>query len=470
MRKDDNSYLSFKDLQELLVPYVRKLGYTHVEFMPINEYPYDGSWGYQVTGYFSIISRLGSLQQFSDLIDAFHKNGLQVIVDWVPAHFPKDDFGLYEFDGQPLYECALWDRMEHRRWGTRRFEYGRGEVDSFLLSSACYLFDQFAVDGLRVDAVASMLYLDYDRQYNDWTPNAYGGRENIEAINFLKKLNKTLKEKFKWAITIAEESTCFGGVTKSIDEFGLGFDFKWNMGWMNDVLSYCRIDPIFRQYHHSQLTFSMMYSFDEKYILPLSHDEVVHIKGSILNKMFGSLDDKLSGEKLLLAFMYAHPGKKLNFMGYEFGQLNEWNYAKGLDFQLTEDIKHLKLMQFVKQLNDVYSQNPPLYQIENSWDGFEWLVANDKNNNVLAFNRYDKSGNCIMVICNFSGIELKKYTLGQHEGKYKVILNTDDTRFGGSSKSIIKSFKTVKQSSHGKDDSLTIDIPKLACMYLIKQK
>ena len=319
-RHSDNSYYTYAELERELVPYVKQMGYTHVEFMPITEFPFDGSWGYQVTGYFSVTSRLGSPADFKALIDAFHANSIKVILDWVPAHFPKDEWGLYEFDGQPLYESPLWDKMEHRGWGTRKFDFGRGEIDSFLLSSAHFFFDKYRVDGLRVDAVASMLYLDYDKPAGDFTPNIYGDNRNLEAIEFIKKFNSILKSKFKGGITVAEESTAYDGVTRAVADGGLGFDYKWNMGWMNDILFYCRQDPYYRNYHHEKITFSLVYAFSENFILPLSHDEVVHVKGSIINKMPGEYENKFAGERSLLGFMYAHPGKKLNFMGYEVAQ------------------------------------------------------------------------------------------------------------------------------------------------------
>ena len=469
-RHSDNSYYSYEELENELVPYVKEMGYTHVEFMPITEFPFDGSWGYQVTGYFSVTSRLGSPAQFKSLIDAFHINSIKVILDWVPAHFPKDEWGLYEFDGQPLYESPLWDKMEHRNWGTRKFDFGRGEVDSFLLSSAYFFFDKYRIDGLRVDAVASMLYLDYDRHAGDYTPNIYGDNRNLEAIEFIKKFNTVIKDNFKGAITIAEESTAFDGVTRAVENGGLGFDYKWNMGWMNDTLFYCRQDPYFRNYHHDKITFSLVYAFSENYILPLSHDEVVHIKGSILNKMPGEYENKFAGERALLGYMYAHPGKKLNFMGYEVAQFKEWDYCSGIEYFLTKFDLHAKMHTFVKNLNLFYRDCKPLYEIDGSWDGFEWLVVDDKTNNVVAFSRYGKDGQGITAIINFSGIPQHGYTIGIERGKYLVVFNTDDKKFGGEGKLKKKVFNTKKQSSHGKKYSITVDIPKLTCIYLNKVK
>ena len=470
-RHEDNSYLSYKELEDELVPYVKDMGYTHVEFMPVTEFPFDGSWGYQVTGYFAPTARLGTPHEFQSLINAFHREGIKVFIDWVPAHFPKDDFGLYEFDGQPLYECPLWDNMEHSGWGTRKFDFGRGEVDSFLLSSAYFLFDIYRVDGLRVDAVASMLYLDYDKKYGDFTPNKYGDNRNLEAIEFIKKFNTTIKRDFCGAITVAEESTSYPSVTKSVVEGGLGFDFKWNMGWMNDVLFYCRQDPYFRNHHHVKITFSMMYAYSERFVLPLSHDEVVHVKGSIVNKMPGEYDNKFAGERELLAFMFAHPGKKLNFMGYEVAQFKEWDYREGIEFFLTKFEKHEKMQYFVKTLNNFYRSTKQLYEVDNSWKGFEWLVVDDNFNNMLAFNRYDESGESLTAIVNFSGVDQRGYGIGVKEGgKYRIIFNTDDKAFGGNGRLRKKVFHTRKQSSHGKKYTLFVDIPKLTCMYLIKEK
>ena len=468
-REKDNSYYTFEKLKKTLVPYVKRMGYTHVEFMPVTEFPYDGSWGYQVTGYFSITSRLGTPKQFKELIDAFHRNGIKVILDWVPAHFPKDSWGLYEFDGQPLYECPLWDRMELYGWGTRRFDFGRREIDNFLLSSATYLFKVFTIDGLRVDAVASMLYLDYGRNNGDFTPNIFGDNRNLESIDFLKTLNSEIKKHFPYAMMIAEESTTFPGVTKPVKDGGLGFDYKWNLGWMNDILFYCTQDPYFRNHHHNKVTFSLVYAFSEQFILPLSHDEVVHVKGSIVNKMPGSYEDKFAGERALLGYMYAHPGKKLNFMGYEIAQFKEWDYRSSIEYDLQKFEKHRKMRAFVKALNLFYKSNCPLYEIDDSWDGFEWRVVDDKFNNLLAFTRFSRSRESITAVINFSGVDLKNYGIGMPKGKYRVVFSTDKTTFGGDGRFNKRIYKTVKKSSHGKENSIFIDIPKLTCIYLKKE-
>ncbi len=469
-RHSDNSFYTYAELEKELVPYVKEMGYTHVEFMPVTEFPFEGSWGYQVTGYFSVTSRLGSPEDFKRLVDAFHANGIRVLIDWVPAHFPKDDWGLYEFDGQPLYECPLWDNMEHSGWGTRKFDFGRGEVDSFLLSSARFFFDIYRIDGIRVDAVASMLYLDYDKPACEFTPNEYGGNINLKAVEFIKKLNTSIKKVYKGALTFAEESTSFDGVTKKVCDGGLGFDYKWNMGWMNDVLFYCRQDPYFRNHHHNKLTFSLMYAFSENFVLPLSHDEVVHVKGSIVNKMPGEYADKFAGERSLMGFMYAHPAKKLNFMGYELAQFKEWDYKAGIDFCLLQYELHAKMQQFIKALNLFYRENKPLFEIDNSWDGFKWLVVDDKYNNLLAFSRYDKNGESITAVINFSGVDLSGYRIGIDKGRYALVFNTDDKAFGGSGKIRRKIYLTEKQTCNEKEYSIKLDIPKLTCMYLKKQK
>lgn len=469
-RHPDNSYYSYKDLEKELVPYVNEMGYTHVEFMPVTEFPFDGSWGYQVTGYFAVTSRLGSPQDFKDLIDAFHTAGIKVILDWVPAHFPKDAWGLYEFDGQPLYECPLWDRMEYPGWGTRRFDFGRPEIDNFLISAAYFFIDRYRIDGLRVDAVASMLYLDYDNPASGYTPNIYGDNRNLEGIEFIKKFNTVIKENAPGVQTFAEESTAFPQVTASVKDGGLGFDYKWNMGWMNDVLFYCRQDPYFRSHHHNKLTFSMVYSFSENFILPLSHDEVVHVKGSIVNKMSGSYEDKFAGERLLLAFMYAHPGKKLNFMGYEVAQFKEWDYSTGLDLFLADKFPlHKKMREFVKNLNHFYLKTKPLYEIDRDWKGFKWLVVDDNYHNVIAFTRYSENGESLTAVFNFSGVDQLNYKIGIEEGKYRIVLNTDDIRFGGKGTLKKKAFITTKETGTDGEYLIKMDIPRLTCVYLKKE-
>ncbi len=467
-RREDGGYLSYRELAKELVPYVKEMGYTHVEFMPVMEHPFDGSWGYQVTGYFAVTSRLGTPHDFMYLVDCFHRAGIGVILDWVPAHFPKDAHGLYEFDGQPLYESDQWDRMEHKSWGTRRFDYGRNEVLSFLISSACFYFDKFHVDGIRVDAVASMLYLDYDKRPGEWVPNIYGENKNLEAIAFVRKLNEAVFLRFPRALMIAEESTAWGLVTRPASVGGLGFNFKWNMGWMNDVLSYLATDPLFRRYEHNKLTFSMMYAFSENFMLPISHDEVVHGKCSLINKMPGSYEEKFAGVRAFLGYMTAHPGKKLNFMGYEFGQFKEWNYQEGLEFFLRDRYElHGKLSEYVKALNFFYRETPAFFEIEDSWDGFEWLAPDDADRNVLAFIRRDRQGNEIIAVTCFSGADTD-YRLGvNRKGKYKIVFCSDDKRFGGDGKVRRKTLKTEKKFSHGKEYSLHLELPKLTTVYLV---
>ena len=465
---DDGSYYTYRELAVELVDYVVKMGYTHVEFMPVTEYPFDGSWGYQVTGYYAVTSRLGEPKDFMYLVDCFHKAGIGVIVDWVPAHFPKDAFGLYEFDGEPLYECPQWDRKEHKIWGTRRFDFGRTEILSFLISSAVYFFEYFHVDGLRVDAVASMLYLDYDKEPDDWLPNIYGDNKNLEAMAFLRHLNEAVFEQFPYAVMIAEESTAWGAVTKPTYLGGLGFSFKWNMGWMNDVLSYISKDPYFRKYEHNKLTFSMMYAFSENYILPISHDEVVHGKYSLIGRMPGAYEEKFAGVRSFMGYMMSHPGKKLNFMGSEFGQFKEWAYKEGIEFFLKKYPLHKKLSGMTKELNVIYKNTPAFYEIEDSWDGFEWLAADDSDRNFLAYQRKDRQGNIYVVMINFSGADYKDYRLGLPQGKYKLVFNSDAKRFGGSGKMRKRVFYTEQSFSHGKEYSIGFDLPKLTCVYLKK--
>ena len=464
----DGSYLTYRELAKELVDYVVSMGYTHVEFMPITEHPFDGSWGYQVTGYFAVTSRLGTPKDFMALIDSFHKAGIGVILDWVPAHFPKDSFGLYEFDGEALYEASQWDRKENKGWGTRRFDYGRNEIVSFLVSSAIFLFENFHVDGLRVDAVASMLYLDYDKQAGEWVPNIYGENKNLEAVAFLRKLNEAVFRYFPQALMVAEESTAWPMVTKPTNMGGLGFNFKWNMGWMNDVLTYISTNPLFRRYNHNKLTFSMMYAFSENYVLPISHDEVVHGKASLIGKMPGDYEEKFAGVRAFLGYMMSHPGKKLNFMGSEIGQFKEWDYKNGIEFFLKEYPLHKKLSLAIKELNQLYKSTPALYEIEDSWDGFEWLAPDDTDSNFLAYARKDRNGEEVIVLINFSGMDHYGYRLGVQQGKYKLVYNSDRIRYGGRGICKKRIFNAEKSFSHGKEYSICFDIPKMTCVYLKK--
>ena len=464
----DGNYFAFDKLVEDLIPYLLKMGYTHVEFMPLSEYPYDASWGYQVTGYFAVTSRLGTPHDFMRLVNELHKNGIGVILDWVPAHFPKDAHGLYEFDGESLYESSAWDRREHKSWGTHRFDYGRAEVLSFLISNAVFFFEKFHIDGLRVDAVASMLYLDYDKKPGEWLPNKYGENKNLEAIDFLRRLNTTVFAEYPHALMIAEESTAWPLVTKPADVGGLGFNFKWNMGWMNDVLDYMKTDPYFRKGCHNKLTFSMMYAFTENYVLPISHDEVVYGKRSLIDKMPGTYEEKFANLRAFMGYMMSHPGKKLLFMGCEFGQFKEWDYREGLEFFLDEYPMHHKLSVMNAALNRLYRETPALYEIEDSWDGFEWLAVDDADRNMLAYMRRDRLGNCVAVVINFSGTTCTGYRLGIPKGKYRVLFNTDLPAYGGSGQLKKRVFQTQKKPSHGKEYSISIELPALTCVYLEK--
>ena len=468
-RHEDGSYFTYRELAKDLVKYVKDCGYTHVELMPITEYPFDGSWGYQVTGYFAVTSRFGTPKDFMYLVDKFHQNGISVILDWVPAHFPKDEHGLYEFDGTPCYENQGWDRKEHKTWGTRIFDWGRNEVQSFLVSSALFLFEKFHVDGLRVDAVASMLYLDYDKKPGEWIPNEFGERYNLEAIAFFKKLNKAVFEKNPYALMIAEESTAFPKITKPVDDDGLGFNYKWNMGWMNDTLSYMESDPYFRSANHDKLTFSLTYAFSENYVLPISHDEVVHGKKSLLDKMSGTIENKFASLRAFLIYMFAHPGKKLNFMGNEFGQFKEWAYKEGLEFFMLDYPLHNKLFKFNKKLNKLYKETSQLFEVEDSWDGFSWIAVDERDNNVVAFTRKDKNGNELTAIINFSGYSFDKYRLGIDKGEYKIVLCSDDKRFGGEGRIKRKTIKSVRKTAHDKENSVCLTLPSFTGMYIVKK-
>ena len=406
-RKKNNVVYNYRDIAKKLVKYVKKMGYTHIELLPVMEHPFLGSWGYQVTGYFSVTSRHGTPDDFMYFVDYAHQNGIGIILDWVPAHFCKDDFGLYEFDGECLYEDPAPTRKEHETWGTRIFNFAKPEVKSFLISSACFFFEKYHIDGIRCDAVASMLYLDYEREV--WEPNCYGGNENLEAIGFLQDLNKTCFERFGNILMIAEESTTFPKITEPVALGGLGFNYKWNMGWMNDTLDYVGIDPIYKMYSHNKMTFAMSYAFTENFVLPLSHDEVVHGKKSLLDKMPGSYDDKFNNLKTYLGYMMTHPGKKLLFMGSEFGHFIEWDEKRELDWFLLKYPRHKEMQRYSKDLNNYYLKHPQLYEIERDWSGFEWIYPNSGDSNSYVYFRKSSNKKHLIVLLNFSGNNYSKY-------------------------------------------------------------
>lgn len=469
-RYPDGRFYNYRHCADELLPYVKSMGYTHIELMPLSEYPYEGSWGYQVTGFFSLTSRYGSPEDFAYLVNLAHKMGIGVLLDWVPAHFPKDAHGLFEFDGQPLYECLGKDRQEHPVWGTRKFDFGRTEIQSFLISAAVFWLDLYHIDGLRVDAVSSMLYLDYDLQDGQWTPNSYGGRENLDALAFLRKLNTQIHSLYPDVLMIAEESTSWDMVSGPVQNGGLGFDYKWNMGWMNDVLSYIETDGIYRQYQHNKLTFSLVYAFSEHFILPISHDEVVHGKKSLLDKFPGEYEQKFAGLRAFICYMMAHPGKKLIFMGTELAQFKEWDYQGQLDWLLLDYPLHRITQEFFREINHFYLQNRPLWQIDDNWQGFKWIFADDKQRNLLSFRRIDESGKEIIVVVNFSLSPWPAYRLGvPTPGKYRLIFNSDDQRFGGGSQTgqLIAS-KPI--ACHGLKNSVVLDLPALSAFFLIKEE
>ena len=463
-RHEDGSVLSFRELAQQLVPYVKDMGYTHIELMPVMEYPYDPSWGYQITCYYAPTHRYGAPEDLKYFIDEAHKAGIGVILDWVPAHFPKDANGLYEFDGTCCYELSDPTMNEHPDWTTRIYDYGKPEVRSFLISNACYWISQFHADGIRVDAVASMLYLDYNRP--NYKPNRFGGRENLEAIDFLRQLNAAAFQTEPAVMMIAEESTAFPLITKPDYDGGLGFLFKWNMGWMNDMLQYMSLDPLYRKGDHNALTFSMTYAFSENFILPLSHDEVVHGKCSLIGKMPGNYDDKFNNLRVLYAYQIAHPGKKLNFMGSEFAQFIEWNFKQGLDWLLLDYEKHQKMQQFVKTLNRFYLENRELWEVDTGWDGYEWIEPDDRDRSVIAFRRKDRKGRELVVVCNFCPVLRENYRLGlPKQGWYVPVLNTDDEAFGGYGFAP-ETVRTEKKPSHGQAQSGLFRVPPMSvCFY-----
>lgn len=459
--KEDDGFYSYRDLEKNLIKYVKDMGYTHIELMGISEYPYDGSWGYQVTGYYAPTSRYGTPEEFAHFVNECHKNHIGIILDWVPAHFPKDAHGLAEFDGSPLYEYADPKKGEHPDWGTKIFDYGKNEVKNFLIGSALMWIEHYHIDGLRVDAVASMLYLDYGKQPGQWIPNKYGDNKNLEAIEFFKHINTLILGRNPGTVMIAEESTAWPKVTGTVEEDGLNFSYKWNMGWMHDFLDYMKLDPYFRKNNHYKMTFAMTYNESEKYILVLSHDEVVHLKCSMLNKMPGLEDDKFRNLMAGYAFMMGHPGKKLLFMGQDFAQAQEWSEARELDWYLLENPNHQKISKWMKELLHIYKRNRCLYELDSSWEGFEWINANDADRSIFSFIRKSKDGkNNLLFVINFTPVERPDYRVGVPKKKtYKLILNSEDPKFFGSDENREVSYKAVKSECDGREYSFAYPLP-----------
>ena len=473
-RHEDASYLTYEELARELVPYVKMMGYTHVELMPVMEHPFDGSWGYQVSGYFAPTSRYGTPDDFRAFVDAMHEAGIGVILDWVPAHFPKDAHGLYEFDGQPLYEYQGYDRMEHEGWGTRCFDVGREEVQSFLISNAVYWIEQFHADGLRVDAVAAMLYLDFDKRPDQWCPNVYGDNRNLESIAFFKKLNDYIHHTHPDVLTVAEESGDFGGIT-SPD--GLDFSLKWNMGWMNDTLEYAEYDPVYRKYHHDKTTFSLTYSFHEQYVLPISHDEVVHGKLSFLDRMPGDYWHKFAGERLFYAWQMTHPGKKLGFMGNEIGQFREWDFEGQIEWFLLDYELHAAMQRYFAALNHFYLQTPALWEADDRWEGFEWIDADNADQSVLAFRRrtrpHGKDGRIkeLIVLLNFTPVDRKGFRVGvPFRGTWREVFTSDAAEFGGGGLINAGPIESEDITWQRHEQSVVIDLPGTSAVMLVCER
>lgn len=456
----------YRQLADMLSHYCRDMGYTHVELLPLTEYPYDGSWGYQVTGYYAPTARYGTPDDFKYFVDTMHKRGIGVIMDWVPAHFPRDEHALASFDGTPLFECKEARMAAHPEWGTLIFDYEMPEVQSFLVSSACKFFEEYHIDGIRVDAVSSMLYLNYARKDGEYTPNRYGGNINLGAVEFLRKLNTTVMTNYRGVITIAEESSAYPKVTAPPQNNGLGFCFKWDMGYMHDTLDYMAADPYFRKYHHEKLTFSMMYAFSENYVLAYSHDEVVHGKLSMIGKMFGDYEQKFASLRTLYGYQFAHPGKKLTFMGSEFAQFIEWNYKQELDWLLLSYPRHEQMRQYFRALNRLYLKSPALYEIDDSWDGFKWLNVDDRDRSCIAFLRTDGKGHYIVCVSNFTPVRYDGFVIGLPlAGTLKEILSSDDVRFGGSGVCNPHALRSKHSGFLDMEYSASLTVPSMSTVY-----
>ncbi len=463
----DGNFFNYQKLADELIPYLKEMHYTHIQLMPIMEHPYDGSWGFQTTGYYAPTSRYGTPSDFMAFVDKLHGEGIGVILDWVPSNFPTDDFGLARFDGSPLYESNDPKTSKRDSWGTCLFNYARFEVTSFLVSCAMFWLDKYHIDGLRIGALSSMLYLDYGKTEGEWEPNKFGGKENLDAVDFVKRLNTAVHMYHPDVMMFAEENTSWPKLTHKIEDGGLGFDFKWNMGWMNDMLHYMSLNSMWRPFNHDSLTFSFYYAFSEKFLLPISHDEVSHGKGSLIKQMPGKYDEQFAGVRAFITYMYAHPGKKLVFMGTEIGQFDEWNHEEAIQWDLLEFEKHKKLRTFFKELNKFYLDCKPLYELDTVWKGFDWIHHDDYTNSVIAFKRTDKNGDEIVSVCNFQPIRRDEYCIGVPKyGLYDEVFNSDEERFGGSGVVNGNNIKTEVMKIHGFDQGLSLTLPPLSVIYL----